>query len=479
MSLSYSLSRRRFLQLGGALVGSLALGGRMGWRSAADPSPRVVHVYSPRATHWDFSKTWFGDYVDQAVVDEMVDLGVTQLTGTNSREAAWRALLPDYEPGQRVAIKVNFNNAATTDDHDNFIDALVEPVNAVIRGLVEIGVPPEDIWVYDAIRAIPDRFRNRCAFPGVQFSGGQAGPNPLGFNVLEFVTFDPPPGIEAPGVQRISNALAWAHYVINMPIMKKHFYAGVTLSFKNHFGSIHDCAALHDYVFLESDVFTPDYSPLVDIYRNKHFGPKTVLVVGDGLFGSQIGELATPKPWVTFGNDAPNSLFFSRDPVAIDCVMYDFIAAETDVPPGADVYLALAAQAGLGVFEHRDPAATDRREWYRSIEYVYLDLDRLMTFQAHCQGQTAYLEWSRPPHANLAGYRVYYTSETGGPANEGPSPLDVPDPDQEHLTLTGLTLYAIYELWMEPYDEGGDPLLTTERAVVMPSDHVIHLPLVL
>lgn len=333
--------------------------------------PRVVHVRDSDATNWDFSTGWYGDYVDQDVVYKMVDLGMMHLTGTTSRAAAWEALIPNYVPGQRVAIKVNLNNAGSKDDSDNIIDALIQPVNAVIRGLTQIGVAESDIWVYDAVRWIPNRFRNGCDFPGVQFSG-RWQTNPQGFSATERVTFQPPPGGPSLADQRISNVLANADYLINIPITKKHGSAYVTLSFKNHFGSIENCAALHDYIYPYESIYTPDYNPMVDIYKNPHFVGKTVLTIGDGLYGCRPHNYAEPEPWVTFGNRAPNSLFFSKDPVAIDCVMYDFLEAEVGVESGGDDYLMLAAQEGLGVFEHRAPAAPGPEEWYSLIDYVYL-----------------------------------------------------------------------------------------------------------
>ena len=65
--------------------------------------------------------------MSQGTVDQMVDRGLMELTGTASRAAAWRALLPAYVPGQRIAIKVNLNNAREVQDSDNIIDALIEP----------------------------------------------------------------------------------------------------------------------------------------------------------------------------------------------------------------------------------------------------------------------------------------------------------------------------------------------------------------
>jgi hypothetical protein len=109
---------------------------------------------------------------------------------------------------------------------------------------------------------------------------------------------------------------------------------------------------------------------MVDIYLNPHIGPKTVLTLGDALFACTTGAMGNPSPWETFGNQVPNSLFFATDPVAADCVMCDFVAAETDVPAHADAYLRLASEAGLGVFERGDPWGSG----YSRIEYLGMEL---------------------------------------------------------------------------------------------------------
>jgi uncharacterized protein (DUF362 family) len=336
------------------------------------PKPKVVHVHSSDATSWDYTTGWHGDFVSQSEVDELVDRGLMELTSTASRVAAWQALIPGYVTGQRIAVKANLNNAGSIDDSDNRVDALIEIVNSVVQGLVDAGVSQSDVWVYDAVRSIPDRFRNGCDFPGVVFSGSDV--NFQGFSSTHKVNFDGPPGTLLPD-QPISQVLVDAHYLINMPIMKKHSEAYVTLSFKNHFGSIQKCWEVHNLTFPYMTAYEPEYSPMVDIHRNPHFGAKTVLTIGDGLYGSRGNQSTTPAPWVTFGNQAPNSLFFSLDPVAIDCVMYDFLEAEAGVTSGADDYLMVAAQDGLGVFEHRASGVSGPEEWYSLIDYVYLDLD--------------------------------------------------------------------------------------------------------
>ncbi|MCS6839944.1 MAG: DUF362 domain-containing protein [Roseiflexus sp.] len=337
--------------------------------STATPSPtatsvpllrgHVVHTYHPRATSWDFARGWYGDSVDARIVADMVDEGVTRLTRTTTRADAWAALLPNYQPGQMIGIKVSLNNAAREDD-DNEIDALMDPINAIIRGLLEIGVPEQNIWIFDVTHGdhpgiIPLRFKRRCAYPQVKFASYQDEHPELGFSAIEKVRFNTPPDIAPLPDLPFCNALVNVHYLINMPIMKRHVGAGISLGFKNHFGSIDRCNLLHRYTDIGADYFSDRYSPLVDINGHPQIRQKTILTIGDGLFGNPVNNISAPSRWRTFGNTAPNSLFFSRDPVAIDCVMADFLRTESGETPGADFYLRLASAAGLGVYERGDP----------------------------------------------------------------------------------------------------------------------------
>ncbi len=471
------LSRKKFLQLSALLAGLTALKPQRSLVAAPGlRQSRVVHTYCPRAATWDFSTGWWGDYVDQDVVTGMVKRGLMELTGRNTAADAWKALIPSYVSGERVALKVNFNNASSVADSDNQIDACIEPVNAVIAGLIEIGVTPSDIWIYDAVRAIPARFVSGCDYPGVQFSGNSTS-NPQGFSNTEKVTFHPPPGGSALADQRISNVLVNADYLINMPIMKKHCCAWVTLSFKHHFGSIANCAALHGYTFPYEGDYTSAYNPLVDIYQNPHFGPKTILTIGDGLYGSKEAQDSVPQQWSTFGDAPPCSLFFSQDPVAIDSVMYDFLQAEAGVQSHADDYLALAATAGLGVFEHRDPGASDPEDWYSQLDYRRVDVDEYVKLRGWWRDGTAYLSWNKPLHPALAGYRLRYSSESGGDVDQGGSPIDINDPGQLDYQLTGLTYYCLYQVWIEPCLAGGDPLGESNRVPLLATDIVHYLPL--
>jgi len=75
-----------------------------------------------------------------------------------------------------------------------------------------------------------------------------------------------------------------------------------------------------------------------------------------------------PLPWQTFSSDAPNSLFFAVDPVAIDCVMVDYInpeRADRGLSTLPDPQLIAGAAAGIGIRDHVP---------YSAIDYIELEI---------------------------------------------------------------------------------------------------------
>ncbi len=347
---------------------------------------KVLHIYAPQVTDWYFEgDTYYGRTqapgvtgVSQPVVDAMLDRGVTQLFGLPAAAVgeAWRRLTPDYVPGKRVAIKINLNNSFDCDSDTTAIDAIAQPVNGVVRGLLQRGVRQEDIIVYDAIRFFSERVYQELAYKGIQIHDrGCYG------ITASFSSSDPnaqvqffPPGGGAPSV-RLCDALIEAQYLINMPIMKGHPIAGVTLGFKNHFGSTNNPSGMHDYVSTSYSLID-QYDALVDLFSNPHIRYKTVLTIGDGIYGSRRYQDTPPQPWTTFGEASPCSLFFSTDPVAIDCVMHDLLKAERggSQPGVSNSYLELAGNAGLGIYEAGDPWQTPYGSGYRKIVYQRIDL---------------------------------------------------------------------------------------------------------
>jgi hypothetical protein len=370
-----------------------------------EPSkPRVVHVRDPGATDWDGTGMFY-NAVDQATVTNMVHRGLQLLTGQETWPDIWNALFERVQPGgyaagQKIAVKVNLNMTYEFDceSHGNIIDALPQPVLGMISGLVAAGVSPGDIIVYDSIRDPTSYFRNPiwAAYPRVKLLGAFPGTSPCpgviapsyGVDPSLTVGFNDPDGNI--NDRQLADVLYEATYLINMPIIKAHnVEAGnpVTLSFKNHYGSIDYIIRagdvyLHDYILNTTSLYRPTYSPLVDIWLNPNIRDKTILILGDGLYGSTSCCDPPIKSWDIFGGDACNSLFFGADPVATDCVMADLVVAEDDRVTREHTYdyIFCAQEAGLGTCEGTredpggEPLHTPYGIGYQDIDYVRMDL---------------------------------------------------------------------------------------------------------
>lgn len=340
---------------------------------------RVIHVRHTSVTNWAGTPYAYWNYVSQAKVNLMVEQGLKSLTGQTSLLNAWQILLPNYVQGQGIAIKVNFNNAMqmACGNETGQINALPQVINAVISGLKARGVAETDIKVYDGVnRIFPVYFINaiHTLYPNVQLFHACADDahkvTYTSTNPSATVQFSPPSGVPYPASQKIADVLVNATYLINIPIMKNHSCAGITLGFKNHFGTISNPGGVHSHIFLNDACgggFYSNYSPLVDIYKNLNIRNKTILTIGDGIFGCLGTEDGYPSFWTnTFGQgEFPKSLFFSRDPVAIDSVMADFLRAEYGYFNGSDKYLQFAQDAGLGTYERGDPWGSG----YTRIDY--------------------------------------------------------------------------------------------------------------
>jgi len=127
--------------------------------------------------------------------------------------------------------------------------------------------------------------------------------------------------------------------MINVPTLKGHKRAGVTMFAKNHFGSHTRRGAEH----LHMGLVVPDeypneknarygygkYRVLVDLMGWELLREKSVIYLMDALWSAGY-ELAPPSKWLlaTFNDDWSSSIFISQDPVAIESVGYDFLRTE-------------------------------------------------------------------------------------------------------------------------------------------------------
>jgi len=314
---------------------------------------RVVWVHNPDATNQDFknggTKLWFQDgNTDQAVVGGMLADGLETLTGTATPQTAWDALFRNfnktrdrgdagYTPGEIIVIKINLNG--TGNGRQN-INTSPQVCYALLDQLVNVlGVAQNCIYLGDP-NIEPDAVMYKRlfeGFPDVHYWG--TGPRRTKVKpTAQDVIFASDGGTSDP----LPQVYADAAYMINVPVLKKHHRAGISLTAKNHFGSItpfngngafnwHYSLPVPEGNAGNSNGGYGVYRCLVDFMGHRDIGGKTVLYLVDGLWGSiNWGHPAIKWRMAPFNGDWPSSLFLSQDPVAIDSVGYDFLRSEFD-----------------------------------------------------------------------------------------------------------------------------------------------------
>jgi uncharacterized protein (DUF362 family) len=338
---------------------------------------RVVWVSHPQATT---SSSYNPRAGNQEIINQMLDQAIMGLTEQNSVSGAWTKLFQDrneknglgqadYKAGEKIAIKVNFNNSW---DCDNNGCPVYQVVNAIIRQLVNKGIPQADIGVYDTSRGFPDYFTQgiRNIYPQVKLNPDQDSW---------------PPCTSSQGVlgANFGCFLTEAKYLINVPLLRTHGMAGVTLSFKNHLGSTGSPEKFHNMFFGTKK----STNSLVQLNSHSIIKNKTILVVADALYGLKSGG---PDG---FPNIRPNSLFLSTDPVAVDSVMIDYlesIGGSIYNPNDPRITYRLAAQEGLGNY------ATSCNSGSCSLDYQGTSIQLIKCPNAVCPGGTTPIPTSTP-----------------------------------------------------------------------------------
>jgi len=340
------LSRRRFLRTvggGAAVLGAAAclphVSGEWGACSEPDgggadgeadggqvPAPRshrVVEIVAPDVVDPDSLA------IDPARLPELFGRGLLALTGAASLAEAWREVLPDRGPGERVGIKVNTLNARVPS-----APALAEALVGSLRA--EGGLAQAEVFVWDRslrelTRAGFDAERLGCALVGTHASSSD--PSGPGY-AREAVCLS--------GRQiHLSTVLTEGlEHLINLAVMKNHLAAGFTGALKNHYGSFATPGEFHEGC--ELHIARLNAFPAIATRSRLH--------VLDALVGVCAGDTADPP------DCAPGRILLAFDPVALDrrgVEVRDEVRAQRGSPPGPPAaYLEPAAALGLGSLDY-------------------------------------------------------------------------------------------------------------------------------
>jgi len=341
---------------------------------------RVVMYRNPEATRWagnwkkDEDQWWLDKNTDVEKVSEMLSITLKKLTGTKNEVECWNKIfkyynhnskgLKDrgYQPNEIVAIKINLNNSSGKKS-DNLIDASPQMTLAMVRELVNNAhVPQNKIFVYDARRTISPAILTEVwrEFKDVRFVQEREAMadqpiNPGYGNHHGLEISDWAEGVQYSSgnfreAKLIPRQMIEATYLINLALLKVHSYpynymedkgegeTAVSLSAKNHFGSIKAPWELHNSINPTREAKKNAYSPLVDMAASPNLGAKTILFVIDGLYcGRKWHSYPIHFPNPPFNNKVtpyenpewPACVLASLDEVAIESVGVDIMYAQS------------------------------------------------------------------------------------------------------------------------------------------------------
>ena len=327
-------TRRSFLKQSFMLGSTLAAFKLGDGRAAALPSAAEAgrsRVVIARDAKIRSSGTGF----DFARLAQLLDRAIQASFGCDSPIEAWKKVV---RPGEVVGLKVNCLGGRGNATH-------LELVEAIIERLRQAGVTEMVIW--DRQNSDLERARFKIVERG---SGLRCfGNDVLGFED-DLATFGKAGSLMCRTLTQVCDA------VINLPVLKDHGIAGVTLALKSMFGAIHNPNKYH------SDAGNPY---VADVYAFLPIQQKVRLHICDGLNAQYDGGPSYMPQWMW----PFNGLLVSRDPVALDYTGWKIIEkkrAEMGAKSLRDLkrdpgYILTAADA-----EHRlgtcDPQRIERVE---------------------------------------------------------------------------------------------------------------------
>ena len=272
---------------------------------------------------------------DSARLAQLLDRALQASFDCDSPLEAWKKVV---RPGEVVGLKVNCLGGRGNATH-------LELVEAITERLRQAGITEIVIW--DRQNSDLERARFKIVERG---SGLRCfGNDVLGFED-DLATFGNAGSLMCRTLTQVCNA------VINLPVLKDHGIAGVTLALKSMFGAIHNPNKYH------SDAGNPY---VADVYALPPIRQKVRLHICDGLNAQYDGGPSYMPQWMW----PFNGLLVSRDPVALDYVGWKIIEkkrAEVGMKTLAELkrdpaYISTAADA-----EHRlgtcDPKRIERVE---------------------------------------------------------------------------------------------------------------------
>jgi len=341
---------------------------------------RVVMARNPLAAKWagnwkkNEDQWWLDKNTDVEKISEMLSVTLLKLTGAKKDAEAWDKIFKyhnnntrgfkdrAYKAGEIVAIKINLNNSSET-KVDNQSDATPQVVLAMVRQLVNYAkVPQNNIIIYDVRRMMYPAMLTTVwkEFKDVRFlqsdpASSKQPVNPAygdhhGIEAAQWVEGISYSAGKFKDAKLIPQQIMDATYLVNLAMLKLHSYpynymedgdegqTAITMTGKNHAGSIKGTPELHAILNTKQEGKKNAYSPLVDLAASPNLGGKTILYMLDGMYcGRKWRTYPLHFPNPPFNNKVvpyenpewPSCLLVSLDGVAIQSVGLDIVYAQS------------------------------------------------------------------------------------------------------------------------------------------------------
>lgn len=288
---------------------------------AADGKSRVVV-----GTHSQLVNA--SEQIEPKIVRAVIEDLLVTLTSAASIRDAWLALFPTLQTTDVIGVKVNCINPQLS-SHPDVVSALAESF------ISAVDLNPNNLLIWD-------RTDGELKNAGYTLNATETGIRCFGTNSQRGkIGYDPNVAVDVGNgtsvhLSRILTEMCT--YLINVPVLKDHGTAGVTLSLKNHYGSIDHPGSCHGN---QCDPYA------AQLNTAPHIKDKTKLIVCDALYGIYKGGPGGRPQWIN------RQLLASTDPVALDTVGMSIIdqqrqAKKLSLLSKRVKYLRTAASLGLG-----------------------------------------------------------------------------------------------------------------------------------
>jgi hypothetical protein len=243
-----------------------------------------------------------GNTINESVVQIMMDASIKTLTEINDVGEAWKSIFPGITENSIIGIKVNVINEYLS-THPVFVNCIINGLTRMSFGSLEF--IRNNVIIYDrtdwelndagfTIYTGNDPDTTRC------FGTNHAG---IGYDYGTPLNVD---GVTSYPTRILSEM---CDYLISAAVLKDHNGAQVTLTMKNHYGTINNPGSLHSTGY----TCNPDIAALNQQIRDV-ITPNDIqkIFIVDGLFGRvNWGPGGSP-------NCNPKKLLMSLDTVACD-----------------------------------------------------------------------------------------------------------------------------------------------------------------